>query len=129
MIRKISWIMSMLTLKRWLTHRFKWSGTTLSNYWTAEVVARSCFVKKVFWKISQNSQVICIENTWAQVFSCQFCEIFKNSLFYRKRPVAASETVAPVSYKDFKFVSFDTLLVSVESSLKNISSLDSIMSD
>ena len=26
----------------------------------------------------------------AQMFSCDFCEIFKNSFFYRTRPVAAS---------------------------------------
>ena len=30
--------------------------------------------------------------TLAQVFSCEFCEISKNTLFYRKPPVAASET-------------------------------------
>ena len=49
-------------------------------------------VKKVFLKISQNSQEkICArvsflinfvtKETLAQVFSCEFCEIFKNTLF------------------------------------------------
>ena len=27
----------------------------------------------------------------AQVFSCEFCEIFKNNFFYKKNPVAASD--------------------------------------
>ena len=38
----------------------------------AEEVKRSCFVKKVLLKISQNSQ----ENTCVQVFRGEFCEIF-----------------------------------------------------
>ena len=65
-----------------------------------EAVAQRFSVKKVFIKISQNPQ----ENTcarvsfliklqaWglikkedlAQLFSCEFCEISKNTLFYRK---------------------------------------------
>ena len=69
-----------------------------------------CSVKKVLLEISQNSQ----ENTrardsfliklqawaWAcnfikreslaRVFSCEFCEISKNTFFYRTPPVAAS---------------------------------------
>ena len=48
----------------------------------------------MFLNILQNSQ----ENTCArisfliklQVFSCEFCEIFKNTFFYRTPPVAAS---------------------------------------
>ena len=58
----------------------------------AKAVAQRCSVKKVFLKISQNSQ----ENTCArdsvlinfikketlvQVFSCEFCEIFKTPFF------------------------------------------------
>ena len=53
-----------------------------------EAVARRCSVKKVFLKILQNSQ----ESTWvrasllikralAELFSCEFCEIFKNNFF------------------------------------------------
>ena len=30
------------------------------------------------------------KETLAQVFSCEFCEVFKNILFYRTLPVAAS---------------------------------------
>ena len=36
-----------------------------------EAVAQRCSVKKVFLEISQN----------AQVLFCEFCEIFKNSIF------------------------------------------------
>ena len=63
----------------------------------SEAVVRSCSVKKAFLEISQNSQ----ENasarasflkteTLGQVFSCEFCEIFKNILSHRTPPVAAS---------------------------------------
>ena len=51
-------------------------------------------VKKVFLKISQNSQGACNfikKKTPAQVFSCKFCEMFKNTFFNRVPPVAASE--------------------------------------
>ena len=55
-----------------------------------EAVSQRCFVKKVFLEISQNS----LENkpkachfskkeTLAQMFSCEFCEIFKNTLLHR----------------------------------------------
>ena len=77
----------------------------------AVVSVQRCSVKKVSVEISQNSQ----ENTcsvpeslfWqscrpkacnfikketpAQVFSCEFCEISKNTFSYRTPPVAASE--------------------------------------
>ena len=70
-----------------------------------------CSVKKVFLKISQNSH----ENTYArdsfliklkpsapqrylqktlvQVFSCEFCEISRNTFFYRTPQVAASVSI------------------------------------
>ena len=56
------------------------------------------FRKKVFLKISQNSQEnTCtrvffnkFEETLAQAFSCEFCKISKNTVFYRTPPVAAS---------------------------------------
>ena len=73
-----------------------------------EAVVQRCSVKKIFLEISQNSrentctrdssliklQAACnfIKKTpLAQVFSCQFWEISKNSFFYRTPPVAASE--------------------------------------
>ena len=54
-------------------------------------------MEKVFLEISQNSQ----ENTCARVSfliklqaSCEFCEISKNTIFYRTTPVAASVRIA-----------------------------------
>ena len=71
----------------------------------AEVAVPKCFVEKEFLEISQNSQentctrvsfLINLQakacnfvkkETLAQVFSCQVCEIFKNTSFYRIPPV------------------------------------------
>ena len=48
-----------------------------------EAVTRRSSVKKVLLKISQNSQknTFIKKETAAQVFSCGFCEIFRNSFF------------------------------------------------
>ena len=52
------------------------------QYILAEVVARNCnFIKK---------------DTLAQVFSCEFCEISKNTFSYRTTPVAASVLAASI---------------------------------
>ena len=48
-----------------------------------EAVVHKCFPIKLFLKISQYSQ----ENTFAGV-SYEYCEIFKNSFFYRTPRVA-----------------------------------------
>ena len=46
-----------------------------------EAVVQDCSVKKgCSWKFLK-----------PQVFSCEFCEIFKNTFCYRTPPVAASE--------------------------------------
>ena len=62
-----------------------------------EAAVGRCSSKKVFLKISQYSQKnTCVgvsfycKETPAQVFSCEYCKIFKNSFFYRTPPVAAS---------------------------------------
>ena len=69
-----------------------------------EAVTQSWSVKKVFLKISQSSQEnICArvsflikkrlfikKETLAQMFYCEFCEIFKNIFFYRTPLVAVS---------------------------------------
>ena len=56
----------------------------VTNMMSIEAAIRGVLWKKVFLKISQNSQ----ENTCARasfliklVFSCEFCEIFKNTFF------------------------------------------------
>ena len=74
-----------------------------------EAVVQRCSVKKVFFEISQNSQentcaslfliklqamgpaTLLKKETLAQVFSCEFCEISKNTFSYRTHLVAASD--------------------------------------
>ena len=74
-----------------------------------KAVVPSCSVEKLFTEISQNSQensyvsvsflmklqVLDLQlnkkETLAQVFSCEFYEISKNTFFYRTPPVAASK--------------------------------------
>ena len=48
--------------------------------------------KQVFLKVSQTVQETCnfIKKTPIRVFSCQVCEIFKNTVSYRTPPVTAS---------------------------------------
>ena len=67
-----------------------------------EAIVQRCYVKKVFLEISQNSQ----ENTCArvsfliklaQVFSCEFCEISKNTFFQRTPLVATSDSMSFVN--------------------------------
>ena len=71
-------------------------GHTVFNIITEAAVQR-CSVKKVFLEISQEntcdrvSFLIKLQETLAQVFSCEFCEISKNTFSYRKPPMAASE--------------------------------------
>ena len=65
----------------------------------SEAVVRWCSAKKVFLKISQNCEIqfcrseacnFIKKESLAQIFSCEFCEISKNTFFYRTPPVAAS---------------------------------------
>ena len=69
-----------------------------------EAVAMRCSIKKVFLKMLENSQgntcvgVSFLPQAWnfmkketpTHVFSCEFCEIFKNTFFSGTLPVAAS---------------------------------------
>ena len=82
---------------------FHLSGGNIGLKKHSEALTRKCSVKKVFLESSQNSQ----ENNCAQVsfcrcnfikkealaqeFSCEFCEISKNTFSYRTVPVAASD--------------------------------------
>ena len=74
---------------------------------------RRCSVNKVLLKISQNSRRntcarVCFlimlqalacnsikKETLAKIFSCEFCEIFKNTFFYRTPSVALLKHVLP----------------------------------
>ena len=80
-------------------------NTYLEEVLCREAVLRRCSVKKVYLKISQNSQKNTFagvsflikfqaeacrfikKETPALVFSCKFCKIFKNTFFYRTPPV------------------------------------------
>ena len=48
-----------------------------------------CYIQKVFWRIFKNSEESTLacnfikKGTLAQVFSCEFCEISKNTFSYR----------------------------------------------
>ena len=59
-----------------------------------EEVVQSFSVRKTFLKISQNSQKTpgpeSAKETLAQVFSCEFCKMFKKTFFYRTPPAAAT---------------------------------------
>ena len=91
-----------------------------------ESVVQSCSVKNVFVEISQNSQ----ENTWArvsflikqagnfikketlaQVFSCEFCDISKNTFLHRATLVAAS-VIIKSSFPGFYWSLFGRLVSS-----------------
>ena len=82
-----------------------------------EAVVLRCSVKKVLLEISQNSQEnTCARDSFlinlhlnfiekeslAQVFSCEFCEISKNTFFYRTPLVAAS--VDSITATSLKFI-------------------------
>ena len=64
----------------------------------SEAVARRCSVNKVVFKnfAKLTEKRLCLrpasllKKTQAQVFSCEFCEIFQNIFFHRTTPVAAS---------------------------------------
>ena len=59
-----------------------------------EAVVKRCAVKPMFPEISQNSLEACnfIKNeTLAQLFPCEFCEISKNTFFHRTPLMPASD--------------------------------------
>ena len=94
---------------KWIWPFWDIKGINIRNKLATEAVARRYSVKKVFLKISLNSQ----ENTCTRVFfwiklqalacnfikkdsgtvvSREFCKIFEKTIFYRTPPMAASET-------------------------------------
>ena len=76
-------------------------GSHLKNFRSSHP---EVFYKKLFLKMSQDSQEnICAKvsfliklQTLAQLFSCEFCEIFKNGIVYRTPLVSASKISVPV---------------------------------
>ena len=67
-----------------------WEGR-LVIYLQKQLFLSRCSIKKVFLEISQNSQVCNFikKVTLAQMFSCEFCRISKNTFFYWTTPKAA----------------------------------------
>ena len=51
-----------------------------NTFLTAEAVVRRCSIKNLFLEISQNLQENIKKDSLAQVFSCKFCEISKNTI-------------------------------------------------
>ena len=92
-------IQTWMLLARW--QRFVIVSTSDSSC-LIEAIIQRCSVKKVLLKISQNSQEntcatvpfffqTCIfikKETLTHVFCCKFCDIFKNTFFYRTPLVA-----------------------------------------
>ena len=82
----------------------------------SEAVVQKCAVKKMFLKISQNSQgnscarvsffrpTTLLKRTLAQLFYCEFCEIFKNTFFNRTPWVAASANSGLVYFDNTRYV-------------------------
>ena len=76
-----------------------WSTNKLRFFWSSSVsvyLEESCKIgvfRNIPWKAFVLESLFQKE-TSAEVFSCEYCQIFKNSFFYRTPPVAAS-----VSYK------------------------------
>ena len=69
------------------------------------------------------------KETMAQVFSCEFCKIFKNTFFYRTPPVAASnETSSRDSEKVnlfyLKFKTFMLIIYKLNKYLKSVFTLN-----
>ena len=72
-----------------------------------KAVAQTCSIKSVFLEILQSSQEnICarvsflIKLALAQMFSCKFCEISKNTFSYRTTLVAFSYPKCPLDFRD-----------------------------
>ena len=71
---------------------------------TGDLKNSSIFTRKhLFWSllVKRLLKVLCQKETPIQVFSCQFCKIFKNSFCYRT-PVAAFDLTLPYTLNDLQ---------------------------
>ena len=80
-----------------------------------EAVTERCSAKQVFLKTSQNLQNCNFikKETLAQVFSCEFCDISKNTFSYRTTPVATSEKQKEESRKVSEHVTVNQLIAMI----------------
>ena len=89
----------------WGNSDLKYSNSSifLKTISKPEAVVQRCSVKKAFLEISQNSQ----ENTCAGVsflrklFSCELCEISKNTYFHKTPLVAASSKTLIIPHPNY----------------------------
>ena len=116
--------------------------TSALSFLTIEAVVQRCSVKTVFLKSSQNSQenncarvsfLIKLQDcrfikkeTVAQVFSFEYCEIFKNILFYRAPPVTVPMTniqqlCVSIDYCALSFIECKLTLINFTKTIVNAS--------
>ena len=80
------------TDSKWSILKPPFSRMIFFEFDLTEAVVRRCSVNKVFLEISLASAFNFIKKeTLAQMFSCEFCEISRNTFSYRTTPVAASD--------------------------------------
>ena len=76
----------------------------LCNIESIDAVVQRCSAKKVFLEVSQNIQEITcarvsfLKETLAQVFSCECCEISKNTFLHRTPLVAPSKSILALTF-------------------------------
>ena len=74
----------------WYSEILDIDETNTEEWACAEAVVRKCCLKKVYLEISQNSRentcarVSLLKKTLAQMFSCQFRNISKNTFYYKQ---------------------------------------------
>ena len=99
---------------------FQWHSRTMytmADSSVTEAIAKRCSIKKVFLKILQNLQennrtrvtflikLQAKKETLAQVFSCEFCNIFKSTFFTEHLRTTASVTTIIVVFYLKQFLS------------------------
>ena len=67
-------------------------GQEMFNTETDKITKIFCEYKK-HKKYNSKSPVVFKKETLAQMFSCEFCEISKNTFFYKTLPLAASKNI------------------------------------
>ena len=77
----------------------------LSNIESIEAVVQRCSAKKVFLEVSQNytgkhlcQSLFFKRETLAQVYSCECCEISKNTFLHRTPLVAPSKSILVLTF-------------------------------
>ena len=64
------------------------------------------------------------KETLAQVFFCEFCKIFKNTFFYKTRPVAASVSLKTIAFNASKELWLNVSITNTTSFIKSHSWLE-----